>query len=294
MYKVACLAAFLMLCGALPPTIYAQDTDERVIFNETCDREPVLSFWTGRKPAEHEVETVAADPAPFEGSGCTRVTMTWDEEQETGYSYWSVRTWPGIELLNGVNYRFRGAVYCPEGESISAKVRFRLPNAGREIIWHTPTITMGEGWQEFVVENLREMALRLAPEDVDTDRIELQTLFFNIGGNPTVFAVDNLQVTMEGEPLPQLVRPPGTPFLLPVDFPLLRLHVDGPCAGLHVADPQNDSRPVFTAAPYTEAQSEGSHVFYVRLDGIPRQLVCTADEGPAGTVTGAAIIMPVF
>lgn len=248
--------AFLSLAQAQQP--------ERVAFREPCDGKPVLDFWEGKKPIEIKAETATADPAPAEGKACTRLTLKWGEGNE-GFSYWPVNTFRDVELLNGVNYRFRGKVWCPKG-AVCAKVRWLC--GGKEVIWHAPEVKLGNGWCEFVLEDLRKMAVAIAPKDYDCDRVVLATIFFNLSDQVETFAVDDLKVTAEGTPLPQYVRPQECKFALPWSGPLLRIEVEGPCADL-VLKQEGKDEPVFTAAPYAEAKEPGKHVFYAGGDGFP-------------------------
>lgn len=252
---------------AFSVAVAASAQTERLAFREPCDGRPVLDFWCGDKPTEIKFETVKADPAPAEGAACTRASLKWGTTG-AGFSYWAVNTFRDLELRNGVNYRFRGKVYCPAGK-VAAKVRWLV--GGKEVIWHAAELTAGPGWVDFNLEKLREMALAIAPKEYDRDSVVLSTIFFNLAGSPAVFAVDDLKVTAEGTPQPQYVRPQECKHALPVDFPLLRIEVEGPCADLVLKTPGKEE-PVFTAAPYPEAKEAGRHVFWARMDEITPNL----------------------
>ena len=279
MHEWTRLAAPLLLAIA----VCAGAQEERIIFRDPCDDKPTLRFWTGDRPTEFTVETVSEDPEPAEGTGCWRATMTWGEPA-AGYSYFTIASFSELELRHGVNYRFRGRIYCPDG-NVTAKVRWVV--GGREVIWHPQPIPQADGWTEFALENLRGMALAIAPADLDRDRVFLRSIFFNLTGSPEVFAVDDIRVTAEGTPLPQYVRPQASSFALEADFPLLRVEIEGPCEDL-VLKREGAEAPVFTAEPYPEAKEAGVHVFRARLDdGFPSALEASGG-GRIISLTGRA------
>ncbi|MHB8993843.1 MAG: hypothetical protein ACYC63_01170 [Armatimonadota bacterium] len=251
------LLLLISTLGLLTPLL----AQERFAFREPCDEKPVLSYWCGKKPLEMKSETVATDPAPAEGKGCTRLTLKWDAAPGASFSYFMVNSFKEIELRNGVNYRFRGKVWCPKG-IVNAKVRWLVD--GKEVIWHADAVKTGGGWAEFNLEKLREMALAIAPKDFTKDRIVLAAIFFNFGDNQTVVAVDDLKVTAEGTPLPQYVRPQECKFALPVKCPLLRFEIEGACDDLVVMG-KGFAEPVFTAAPYPDAAQAGKHVYFAAV-----------------------------
>jgi len=279
MRPIIALAACVCL---LSPVVAQELPGERVVFRETCDAKPVLDFWCGKKPTEMKSETAADAPAPAEGAGCTRLALKWDEGGP-GFSYFVVNTFRDVELLNGVNYRFRGRVWCPRGE-VQAKVRWTC--GGKEVIWHAGPVQTGADWVEFNLEKLREMAVAIAPRDFDCDRVVLSTIFFNFSDKVDQVAVDDLRVTAEGTPLPQYVRPQQCTFALPADFPVLRIRVEGPCEDL-VLTPEGKDEPVFTAAPYPESKEPGEHVFFADGSGWPTPLLTTGSGKVIEITSGA-------
>lgn len=282
---VAGLAPLLAAVGADPP---------QVVFREPCDNAPVLAFWTGDKPTESQTALGKTDPAPAEGAAYTKLSTTWGEGGPA-YSYWNVTTFQPFELLKGVKYTFRGKVYAPGGE-IQPKVRFDLPRAKVDPIWHGATVVKGDGWVEFTIPDLRGIAEALAVRDKwDTDTVTLATIFFNIGGKPKVFAVDDLQILAEGTPLPQLVRKPGADYVLPADFPLLRIRATGDCSSLKAFSRAADGKeqPLLDGALYGEAaKSDGEHALYARVDTLPREVVLRTAPGATAGVTGVSLVLP--
>lgn len=279
---------FATLSGALAaeaPTL---------VFRESCDTAPILSFWTGNKPAQSEVTLAKADPAPAEGDGYVKLTATWPEEGP-GYSYWNVTSFQPFELLKGVKYTFRGKVFCPGG-TVQPKVMFDLPGSKVQPIWHGSATVKGDGWLEFTIPDLRAIAEALSvKEKWDTDTVNLRTIFFNLSDKPAVFAVDDLQILAEGTALPQFVREQKADYVVPADFPLLRIQATGDCSALTAvtSDAEGKEQPLFDGALYGEAaKADGEHTFYARLTSIPRQVILRAPKDATCKIAPVAIVMP--
>ena len=200
-----------------------------------------------------------------------------------------------VELLKGVKYTFRGKVFCPGG-TVQPKVMFDLPGSKVQPIWHGSATVKGDGWLEFTIPDLRAIAEALSvKEKWDTDTVNLRTIFFNLSDKPAVFAVDDLQILAEGTALPQFVREQKADYVVPADFPLLRIQATGDCSALTAVTPDAEGKeqPLFDGALYGEAaKADGEHTFYARLTSIPRQVILRAPKDATCKIAPVAIVMP--